>query len=394
MSPLAEPHDFRRIFTVRDRVGSEECRHTGAADDVVAVVLQRQHVVVVRRRLPGELRVETRADLVPDRHRAARIGVLLKALRAEEVEQLVLFDRTAELRREVHVLLGDRGRRKRRILQRDRRRDVVRSQAAVGAEDVEQAAVTVAARLRDRVHDRASEPAVFRRRAQPLNLDFLHHVVVVEGPGAAAFGVARVDAVDEQRVRRAAFTAVHRAAVGAGHDVEDVDGRARDRRVVEKLLRDFRLCGAALHVDDRRLANDVDVLADAADRHRKRHVERGADRDGHVLLLGGFEARELGAHNISARIDGRKSVRAVRIRHRGLRTGLAGQRYGDARQDAALLVFHDTAYRTGEYLRRRRCGQQEENGCDHALHHMSHGLRSLHWRMTDSTRSCCCEYSV
>ena len=57
--------------------------------------------------------------------------------------------------------------------------DVVAAHAPAGAEEVEQAAVPVAARLGDRVDHRAGEAAILCGRAQPLELVLLHHVVVV-----------------------------------------------------------------------------------------------------------------------------------------------------------------------------------------------------------------------
>src|SRR5262249_52889207 len=99
-------------------------------------------------------------------------------------------------------LLRDRRIRERRIRRRDRRRDVVRTKAAVRTDDVEQAGGAVAARFRHRVDDRTGEPAVFGGRTQSLNLDLLDEVVVVERPGGSTLGIARIDAVDQEGVRR------------------------------------------------------------------------------------------------------------------------------------------------------------------------------------------------
>ena len=86
----------------------------------------------------------------------------------------------------------------------------------VGEGDVEQARVAVAAGLRERVDHGAGEGAELGRGADADCLDLLDDVEVVEGPGRAAGGVARVDAVDQQRVARRGVAAVGRLVVDAG----------------------------------------------------------------------------------------------------------------------------------------------------------------------------------
>ena len=179
--------------------------------------------------------------------------------------------------------------------------------AAVGEVDDAFAQELVAAGARNPVHEHARQ-LVLGRPAGDLHGHFLRLRLVVVHAGALAVAEHRVDhhAVDE-RARIVAERAVHEQAAADPHRARpaDVEPAGADRRHrvghqhetaagrnrLEQLLADHLAARAGLHVDDRALPGDRDVLGDRADAHLD------VDRRGEV----GFEQNPLAHDRVETR---------------------------------------------------------------------------------------------
>ena len=300
----------------------------------------------------------------------------LEALGGDEEEQLVLDDRAAELGGDVDLLVGDGRVGEGGVLGDELGLDVVAEEALLRPVDVEETGVPVAARLGERVHDRPGVGAELGGGPQAAHLHLLHEVEVEEGPGRARRRVAGVDPVQEERVAVVLVGPERGAAVDAGQVVQEA-GRGvigADGQVEEQVLREGVVGRARRHVHDRRLADHVHLLGDAAHAEDHGDVDDLGDADVDVVLAPGPEAGDLGDERVVAGLDAHEAEGAFGVRDRRPGAGLAEEGEGDAGQDAALLVLDGAGHGAGEGLGRDgERGDQEEERQDQYL---AHGLWS------------------
>ena len=363
MPVLRQPYVLRRVLAVGQRVVRDERRHAGPAGDVVRVVLDVPHEVVAGVRLPRQLQVQPGTHFMALGDAAGRIRLEQEPLGAGKEKQLVLFQRAAELRRDVGVFQGLGRVGECRVGLRDCRRHVVAAEAFFGAEEVEQAVEAIATGLGDRVDHRPRKAAVLGRRAEALELVLLDHVVVVERPGGPARWIARVDPVDQEGIARPRAAAIRRAAVHARGVVDDVDRGAGDRRAEQQRLRNRVLRGAALDVDHGGISRDRDVLGETAHLHLEIDGQLTVGGNLQIGAAGLGETGQIGGDLIDAHFQRRKAVASVRVRRVQFRALLAGQRHGDPWEHGPLLVLDVSRDGSRQRLtqgRRRERGRHQQ----------------------------------
>ena len=176
---------------------------------------------------------------------------------------------------------------------------------------------------------------------------------------------------------------VHPVHLHAGHRPQQRPRIARRRDLAEFVLREIRSGPGRLGVDDRRAALDGDRLLYAADAHRERQLDVGADND-HRLTQQRYEAGQLGGHFVRTGRDVEKSIAPVTAGDERRRAVGPGECHRHAWQHAALLILDESGDRAALHLRscrrhdRVECEgdeehrQQAESNCScHASHWFS-----------------------